>query len=107
MWGKVIFSQVFVHGGGGWGRRGMGSLCDVTSCLAAWSHVPSRGSLSLVPCSIGGGGRWASVHGGLCPKGFSVWGGLCPGGGLKNKVSIPVANVMTSECCRNDIISCC
>ena len=25
-----------------WGREG--SLYDVTSCLAAWSHVPSRGS---------------------------------------------------------------
>ena len=29
-----------------------GSPYDVTSCLDAWSHVPSRGSLSLVPCSF-------------------------------------------------------
>ena len=28
-----------------------GSLYDVTSYLDAWSHVPSRGSLSLVPLS--------------------------------------------------------
>ena len=29
------------------GQRGGGSLYDVTSCLAAWSHVPSGGSLCL------------------------------------------------------------
>ena len=34
-WGKVIFSQVSVH------RRK--SLYDATSCLVAWSHVPSKG----------------------------------------------------------------
>ena len=27
-------------------HRGRGSLYDVTSCLVAWPHVPSRGSLS-------------------------------------------------------------
>ena len=34
--------------------RDDGLLYDVTSCLAAWSHVPSegRGSLALVPCSF-------------------------------------------------------
>ena len=62
------------------------SLYDVTSYLAAWSQVSSRGSLSLVPCSRGGlcpGSLCledfcleVSVHGGLCP-----WG-LCPGGFL-------------------------
>ena len=30
-----------------------GSLYDVTSCLAAWSHVPSRGSLSGVSMGKG------------------------------------------------------
>ena len=50
-------------------HRGKGSLYDVTSCLAAWCHVPFRrslslvpcsfwGSLSLVPCSCQGGGVW-------------------------------------------------
>ena len=39
--------QLFCSGGG--------SLYDVTSCLADWSHVPS-GSLSLVPCSFQGVG---------------------------------------------------
>ena len=34
-------------------HRGEGSLYDVTSCLAAWSHVPRR-FLSLVPCSFQG-----------------------------------------------------
>ena len=34
-----------------------GSLYDVSSCLDVWCHVPSGvgGSLSLVPCSFGGG----------------------------------------------------
>ena len=57
VWGKVIFSQVSlsVH---------MGSMYDVTSCLAARSHVPSGGSLSLIPCSFWG----VFVHGGLCHR---------------------------------------
>ena len=33
---------------------GRGSLYDVTSCLADWSHVPSGVPMSLVPCSFGG-----------------------------------------------------
>ena len=37
VWDKVIFSQVFVCPQGC-------SLYDVTSCLAAWCHVPSGGS---------------------------------------------------------------
>ena len=60
---------------GGW------SLYEVTSCLVAWSHVPSGGCLCLwshVPS------RW--VHGGLCARGslskgsLSGKGGLCVGG---------------------------
>ena len=59
---------------------GRGSLYDVTSSLTAWSHVPSRESLSLVPCSFQGGG---SVSGPM----FIQRGGLClwshvPSGGL-------------------------
>ena len=50
-----------------------GSLYDVTSCLAAWFHVPSGGSLCLVPCSFPG----VSVQGALCPR-----VGLCQGGFL-------------------------
>ena len=50
-----------------------GSLYNVTSCLAAWSHVFSGGSLSLVPCSFQG----VSVQEGLCPMGISVKGSLC------------------------------
>ena len=33
---------------------GRGDLYDITSILAVWSHVPSGGSLSLVPCSFQG-----------------------------------------------------
>ena len=49
VWGKVMFLHVytclsFLFRGG--------SLYDVTSCMAAWSHVPSRRSLSLVPCGV-------------------------------------------------------
>ena len=74
--GKVMFSQVFVHG--------RGPLYDVTSCLVVWSHAPYRGSLSLVPCSFGESlsrgflSRWISVQGGFLP-GRSLRG-LCPGG---------------------------
>ena len=50
-----------VHGGGGY-------LYDVNSCLAAWSHVPFGGSLSLVPCPF-----WR----GYLSQGISVSGGLC------------------------------
>ena len=50
VWGKVIFSQAYVshsvqRGGGGGGEVERGSLYDVTSCLAAWAQVPSRGDL--------------------------------------------------------------
>ena len=56
-----------------------GSLYDVTSCLAAWSHVPSRGPLSLAPCSFQG----VSVPGRMFfLGGFSVQGNLCPEGSL-------------------------
>ena len=46
-----------------------GALYDVTSCLAAWSHVPSRGL-----CLDG------SLSGGVCGEGVSVKGGLCERG---------------------------
>ena len=36
-------------------------MYDVTSCMAAWSHVPSRGYLSLVPCSLQGVSAWGSL----------------------------------------------
>ena len=67
-------------------HRGRGSLYDVTSCLPDWSYVPSRGSLSLVPCSFQGGlcmvrGRDISVQGGL-------WGSLCSWGSLSEGVSV-------------------
>ena len=42
VWGKVMFSQAFVC------PRGGVSLYDVTSCLAAWSHVPHRIVISLI-----------------------------------------------------------
>ena len=98
VWGKVIFSQACashsVH---------RGSLYDVTSCLAAWFHVPSGGSLFLVPYSYWGlcqgglcqGGlclgslcRRVSVQGGLCPRGVSVQGGSLSKGGLCPGVSV-------------------
>ena len=53
VWGKVIFSEVCVSHSL---HRGGRSLYEVTSCLTARSHVPSRGSLS----------SGFSVHGGLC-----------------------------------------
>ena len=40
VWGKVIFSQACVSHSV---HRGEGSLYDVTSCLTAWSYVPSGG----------------------------------------------------------------
>ena len=60
-----------------------GSLYDVTSCLAAWSEVPSGGSLSLVPCSFWGSLCLVlyflprvSVRRGVSMKGVSVKGGV-------------------------------
>ena len=47
-----------------------GSLYDVTSCLAVWSHVHSGGFLSVAPCSFQG----VSIQGGLCPGGGSLSG---------------------------------
>ena len=42
-----------------------GSLYDVTSCLAAWSNVPYRVSLCLVPWSFYGG---LCLGLGCCPR---------------------------------------
>ena len=52
---------------------GRGSLYDVTSCVAAWSHGPSGLSLSLVPCSFQEVSVCGSMSGGgLFPGGISV-----------------------------------
>ena len=71
-WGKVMFLHMSV-------TVSKGSLYDVSSCLAAWSHVPS-GGLYL----------WSHVSSrGLCPRSLSMGAlsgeslsrrGLCPGG---------------------------
>ena len=56
VWDKVMFlfaCAILFPGFGG----GVCSLYDVTSCLAAWSPVPSRGLClwSHVPSGVGGG----------------------------------------------------
>ena len=60
-----------------------GSLYDVTSCLAAWSHIPSGGSLSrgsLSGVSVQGGSlSGVSVGGGSLSREDLCRGGLCPG----------------------------
>ena len=70
VWGKVMFYtclSFYPHGGSG-------SLYDVTSCLAAWPHIPSGVSLSLAPCSFLGVLRPGVSVRGL--GGFSVQGYL-------------------------------
>ena len=61
-----------------------GSLYDVTSCLAAWSHIPSGGSLSrgsLSGVSVQGGSlSGVSVGGGVFVQGGSLSGGSLSGG---------------------------
>ena len=79
VWGKVIFSEACdshsVH---------RGSLCDATSCLAAWFHVPSwLGVSSLVPMFL---------------SRVSVQGGLCPGWSLSRVVSVQVVSVQVGLC---------
>ena len=73
-----------------------GSLYNVTSSLAAWSHVPSIGSLSKGSLS-----QVVSVRGGLCPdggflsrgrvsvqgEGLDPEGCLCRGGLFQEEVS--------------------
>ena len=56
VWGKVMFllACVILFRGGGEGR----SLYDDTSCLVAWSPVPSRG-LRLWSHVPSGGGGWS------------------------------------------------
>ena len=54
-----------------------GSPYDATSCLAAWSHVPSGGSLSQVPCSFLGvpvSGPMSWLQESLSPVPCSFWG---------------------------------
>ena len=76
-----------------------GVLYDVTFCLVAWSHVLSRGSLSLVPCSSWG----VSVQRGLCPVGSLSTGGLCSQGSLcgrslsRSLFGVPVGRPPKSE----------
>ena len=62
------------------GRR---DLYDITAILAVWFHVPSGGSLSLVPCSF----QMVSVSDPMfLPGGVSVSGTMfLPGEGLPNK----------------------
>ena len=65
--GKVIFQKRLSFCLGG-------SLYDVTCCLAAWSYVPSRGSLSLVLCSFCWGGEGLPTGGlptGGLPRGWN------------------------------------
>ena len=58
--------------------HGGGSLYDVISCLAAWSHVPSGGvSVSGQMFLIGGVSVRGSLSRGSLSKGISVQGGLC------------------------------
>ena len=67
IWGRVLFLYVFVC------SQGM-SLYDVTSCLVAWSHIPSKGSLSLVQYYFWGD---LCLEGSLPGEGGSVSEGLC------------------------------
>ena len=87
VWGKVMFSEACVSHS----VRG-GSLCDVTPCLAAWSHVPSRGSLSLVSCSFHWGiSLGVPIQGSLCGRvsvGGSLSRGSLPMGSLSRVVSV-------------------
>ena len=63
-----------------------GSLYDVTSCLADWSHVLSRESLSRRVSVQGVSFQGGLCPGGLCPRGFYPRGlcpgSLCPGGSV-------------------------
>ena len=77
-------------------HRGWGSLYDVASCLATWSHVPSRGSLSLVPCSF---------QGGLCHGGSLSRGGVLCSGGVS--VGRPPRIRKASSTHSTGILSCC
>ena len=60
----------------------MGSLYDVTSCLAAWSHVPSRGVSIPGPMFLPGGSLCVeslsrgSLPRGICDQGISMKGGV-------------------------------
>ena len=76
VWGKVIFSAtcVFLFGGG--------YLYDVTSCLAAWSHVPSGKGVSVPGPMFRGG---VSVRELSLDRDSPIWwraGGMHPTGML-------------------------
>ena len=82
VWGNVLFLHLFVCS--------LGSLYDVTSCLAAWCHVPSRGVSVWDSLCPGGLCLGVCVQGSLCP-GVSVWGflarGLCLGVSVQRSLS--------------------
>ena len=88
VWGKVIFSQVCVNHSVH--RGGRGSLYDVTSCWAAWSHVPTRGSLSGRPLSRGSLSRRSLYRGSV---GVGWEGGIRPVGSLYRLVSVQGVSV--------------
>ena len=83
VWGKVIFlKRVSFYSGG--------TLYYVTSCLTAWSHVPSRkvsvpgptflsGSLCLGGSLSGGSLSRGSLSRGICPGGLYLGGSLSRG----------------------------
>ena len=56
---------------------GWGSLCNVTSCLAAWSHVPSRGRVSVSGPMF--------LQGGSLSRGSLSRRDLCPGRSLTRR----------------------
>ena len=101
VWGKVIISEACVILVMGWGWW---SLYDVTSCLAAWSHVPSWGFClwSHVP-SMGSLFR-GSLSGGLCLR-VSVQGGFCRGD-LCSKGDLCLGGGSLSGGCLSDPLFC-
>ena len=75
---SLVQGNVFTHVCHAVHRGPGGSLYDVTSCLTAWSNVPSGGALCLWSHLSSGGN--VCPGGGLCPSGVSVQGDLCPMG---------------------------
>ena len=81
-----------------------GSLYNVNSCLAAWSHVPSGMGVSvMVPCSFW---KEISMPGPMFLLGVSVQGGFCQGslsgvsvqGSLSGGVSVKRISVQGCLC---------
>ena len=61
IWSKVMFFKSVCHSV----QRACGFVYEVTSCVAARSHVPSGKSLSLVPLFLAGGLSVGSLSGGI------------------------------------------